>query len=152
MGMAAEDKYTTQIGPQLPPQQTTTVPKPPEQTQEPLKKTPMSDLLDELVNDLKFIETLLGEFTAYCQVFKSKVEQDPELLKNERSRIFAVNPKYSHEAEISSRLNFLKEFAANSDFVIQRAQLQVIYDQLSCSPLESDITQFLTWCKTNCKV
>ena len=78
----------------------------------------MSELLDELVNDLKFIDTLLAEFTNYCQVFKQKVDSDPELLKNERSRIFAVNPKYSHDVEISSRLNFLKEFAANSEFVI----------------------------------
>ena len=65
--------------------------------------------------------------------------------------MMAVNPKYSHDVEVNTRLNFLKEFAKNSDFVISRDSLQIVYKQMSSSPVESDMNQFLTWCKTNCK-
>ena len=45
----------------------------------------------------------------------------------------------------------MKEFAANSEFTISKAQLKVIYDLLSKSPVVSDLEEFLKWCKLTCK-
>ena len=39
----------------------------------------------------------------------------------------------------------------NSDFKISKAQLKVIYDLLTQSPIQSDFNEFLTWCSTACK-
>ena len=39
----------------------------------------------------------------------------------------------------------------NSDFKISKAQLKVIYDLLTQSPIKSDFTEFLTWCSTACR-
>ena len=39
----------------------------------------------------------------------------------------------------------------NSSFKISKAQLKVIYDLLTDSPVKSDYHEFLEWCKTACK-
>ena len=52
---------------------------------------------------------------------------------------------------MDERLSFLQEFATNSDFKIQKAQLRVIYDLLRQSPIASDFPEFLTWCSKACK-
>ena len=39
----------------------------------------------------------------------------------------------------------------NSDFKISKAQLKVIYDLLTQSPIKCDYTVFLMWCSTACK-
>jgi len=51
---------------------------------------------------------------------------------------------------VNERLSFLQEFAMNSDFKISKAQLKVIYDLLTKSPIQSDFNEFLTWCNTAC--
>jgi hypothetical protein len=38
-----------------------------------------------------------------------------------------------------------------SSFVISKVQLKVIYDLLSKSPIKSDLTEFLIWCKQACE-
>ncbi len=65
--------------------------------------------------------------------------------------MFLLDPKYSHQDEINERLSFLQEFAVNSDFKISKAQLKVIYDLLTQSPVKSDFTEFLTWCNGACQ-
>ena len=52
---------------------------------------------------------------------------------------------------MNERLSFLKEFAINSDFKISKAQLKVIYDLLTQSPIKSDFNEFFTWCNTACQ-
>ena len=39
----------------------------------------------------------------------------------------------------------------NSDFKISKAQLKVIYDLLTQSPVKSDFNEFLIWCNTACE-
>ena len=65
--------------------------------------------------------------------------------------MFLLSPKHSHQEELNERLSFLQEFAVNSDFQISKAQLTVIYDLLSQSPIQSDFSEFLNWCNTACK-
>ena len=38
-----------------------------------------------------------------------------------------------------------------SDFTISKVELKVIYDLLAQSPVESDLTEFLIWCKNACE-
>ena len=52
---------------------------------------------------------------------------------------------------MNERLSFLKEFAINSDFKISKAQLKVIYDLLTQSPIKSDFNEFFTWCNKACQ-
>ena len=81
----------------------------------------------------------------------AKVAADPSLLREQdRSKLFLVSAKYSHQEEFIERLSFLQEFAVNSDFKISKAQLKVIYDLINKSPIKSDFTEFLTWCSTAC--
>lgn len=42
-------------------------------------------------------------------------------------------------------------YAQVSSFVISKVQLKVIYDLLSRSPVKSDLTEFLVWCKQACE-
>jgi hypothetical protein len=49
-------------------------------------------------------------------------------------------------------LQFLKFYASVCDYQFRKVQLRVIYDSLSVeSPLQSDQTQFLNWCKQSCQ-
>ena len=97
------------------------------------------------------IEALLGNLDAYSKAAAQKVTQDPSKLNNDRTKMFLLSPKYSHQEELNERLSFLQEFAVNSDFQISKAQLSVIYDLLSQSPIQSDFSEFLNWCNTACK-
>ena len=81
------------------------------------------------------IEALLGNLDAYSKAAAQKVTQDPSKLNNDRTKMFLLSPKYSHQEELNERLSFLQEFAVNSDFQISKAQLSVIYDLLSQSPI-----------------
>lgn len=82
----------------------------------------------------------------------AKVASDPSVLREQdRTKLFLVSAKYSHQDELNERLSFLQEFAVNSDFKISKVQLKVIYDLLTSSPVKSDYTEFLTWCGTACK-
>mmetsp|Transcript_393 Transcript_393/g.551 ORF Transcript_393/g.551 Transcript_393/m.551 type:complete len:185 (-) Transcript_393:6462-7016(-) len=73
------------------------------------------------------------------------------MRESDRTKLFLVSAKYSHQDELNERLSFLQEFAVNSDFKISKVQLKVIYDLLTKSPIKSDFTEFLTWCSTACK-
>ncbi len=107
-----------------------------------------------VLNSLKekgFVEALMTNTENYCRAVAAKVASDESLLKQkDRSKMFLLDPKHSHQDEINERLSFLQEFAVNSDFKISKAQLKVIYDLLNKSPIKSDFTEFLTWCNGAC--
>ena len=50
---------------------------------------------------------MLNNLSAYCAAAKAKIEAEPELLQEDRSKLKLVNRKHSHDAEISERLAFL---------------------------------------------
>ena len=93
----------------------------------------------------------MANLSGYLDALKAKITAQPELARTEPAKLTAVNSKYSHETEINTRLDFLKEFAANSKFEISKAQLKVIYDLLKDSPVSSDVATFFNWCKKSCK-
>ena len=98
-----------------------------------------------------FVEALLANLDTYCQSVAAKVASDSALLREkDRTKLFVLNTKHSHQDEMNERLSFLQEFAVNSDFKISKAQLKVIYDLLTKSPIKSDFTEFLMWCNTAC--
>ena len=41
--------------------------------------------------------------------------------------------------------------AANSSFVLSKVHLKVIFEILASSPVQSDMDEFLKWCKTACE-
>ena len=45
----------------------------------------------------------------------------------------------------------LQYFAQSSTFQVSKVELKVIYDLLSQSPVQSDTTEFLNWCKRCCE-
>ena len=98
------------------------------------------------------MEAFLGNLSAYCRAVAERIAAEPSLgQERDRTKIFLLNLKHSHQDEISERLTFLQEFAVNSDFKISKAQLKVIYDLLTESPVQSDFTELLTWCSNACK-
>ena len=65
------------------------------------------------------MEALLGNLSAYCGAAAQRIAAEPSLgLERDRTKMFLLNPKHSHQDEISERLTFLQEFAVNSDFKI----------------------------------
>ena len=98
-----------------------------------------------------FVEALLANLEGYCQAVATKANANPAILReSDRAKLFVLSPKHSHQDEINERLSFLQEFAVNSDFKISKAQLKVIYDLLTKSPIKSDFNEFLIWCNTAC--
>lgn len=94
------------------------------------------------------MEILLANLTAYCKLVESKVAADAKLGTADRTKLyFYPNKSAAHSEEISERLQFLNYYASVSNFVISKVQLKVIYDLLSHSPVKSDLTEFLIWCK-----
>ena len=78
------------------------------------------------------MEAFLANLTAYCRAAAQRIAAEPILgQERDRTKMFLLNPKHSHQDEIAERLTFLQEFAVNSDFKISKAQLQVIYDLLT---------------------
>lgn len=99
------------------------------------------------------MEALLANLTAYCGAAAQRIAAEPILgQERDRTKMFLLNPKHSHQDEIAERLTFLQEFAVNSDFKISKAQLKVIYDLLTESPIQSDFSELLTWCSNACKL
>jgi hypothetical protein len=99
------------------------------------------------------VEAFLANLTAYCQAAAQRITAEPTLgQERDRTKMFLLNPKHSHQDEIAERLTFLQEFAVNSDFKISKAQLKVIYDLLTESPIQSDFSELLTWCSNACKL
>ena len=99
------------------------------------------------------MEAFLANLTAYCQAAAQRIAAEPALgQERDRTKMFLLNPKHSHQDEIAERLTFLQEFAVNSDFKISKAQLKVIYDLLTESPIQSDFSELLTWCSNACKL
>lgn len=71
---------------------------------------------------------------------------------SDSKKVFTVSKIYSHHDEIQERLQFLKYYASVCDYQFRKVQLRVIYDSLAVeSPLHSDQTQFLNWCKQACQ-
>ena len=90
---------------------------------------------------------LLENLSAYFAASKVRIQQEPELLQLERSKMFLVNKKHSHKEEIAERLSFLQLFATHSDFQISKVELKAIYSILSQSAVNSDLQGFFEWCK-----
>lgn len=112
----------------------------------------LKSILNDLVEKSGFAEATLSNLGAYCRDVAQKVQREPGLLQEQdRSKMYILSAKQSHQDEISSRLSFLQEFAVNSDYQISKAQLRVIYDLLSQSPIKSDFTGFYKWCNTACQ-
>ena len=115
------------------------------------KELTLRSVLNNLYQKQSFVEIIIKNLQAYCELVAQKVASDASLLAKDRTKMFVVNPKYSHHEEVLERLSFLQEFAVNSDFTISKAQLQVIYDLLTKSPIVSDFPTFLNWCSSACK-
>lgn len=102
------------------------------QEEDPALKVTLAGVLNQLCQQQGFVEALLGNLRRYCEAVQQKVAQDASILdEKDRTKLFVLSPKNSHQAEINERLSFLQEFAVNSDFKISKAQLQVIYDLLT---------------------
>lgn len=122
-----------------------------EEGKQALQVVTMRSVLNNLYEQQGFVEALLANLEAYCATVASKVGQSAELAREQdRSKLFVLGPKHSHQEEVNERLSFLQEFAVNSDFKISKAQLKVIYDLLTKSPVKSDFSEFLVWCNTAC--
>ena len=99
------------------------------------------------------MEAFLANLTAYCRAAAQRIAAEPILgQERDRTKMFLLNAKHSHQDEIAERLTFLQEFAVNSDFKISKVQLKVIYDLLTESPIQSDFSELLTWCSNACKL
>lgn len=89
----------------------------------------------------------MANLAAYFQSIKSKEVS----AGKPRKEIRLVSHKYSHHEELDERLHFLQMYAANSNFAVTKQHLKVVYDMLACSPVKSDLDQFLRWCKKACE-
>ena len=81
----------------------------------------LSSLLTSLDKDKNLVNLILADLENYCKRLKAAIDKSPELLKLESSKLCAVNSSQSHQIEIITRLNLLKEFAACSEFEISKA-------------------------------
>ncbi len=73
-------------------------------------------MLNNLYTKENFVEALIGNLKAYCEAANQKISQDASMLNKERTKMFPLSPKHSHQDEVNERLSFLQEFAVNSDF------------------------------------
>jgi len=115
------------------------------------KELTFDDVLNNLETKDGLVQSLLDNLAAYNKTVAGKVSQNQALAQTEREKIFIVSQKHSHHQEIEERLQFLNFYASNSDFKNSKVQLKVIYDLLSQSPIPSDTTEFLSWCKKACE-
>ena len=56
----------------------------------------------------QFVSHLLKNLQVYCEAANEKIKNEPELLQLERSKMFLVSKKHSHQDEIAKRLEFLE--------------------------------------------
>ena len=73
-------------------------------------------MLDELNSKHHIVQNVLSNLSAYCDVAKAKIEREPALLQEERSKMKLASLKHSHKDEIAERLTFLQFYAAQSNF------------------------------------
>ena len=104
-------------------------------------------MLNDLNKQQDFVVHLINNLSTYCEAVKARVQLEPGLIHFDRTKIFPVSKKHSHHDEIRERLIFLKYYATQSDFEIGKAELKIIYDLLSKSPIMSDIIEFFSWLK-----
>ena len=71
-------------------------------------------MLNALNEKQNLVEHLLENLSLYCTTVKSVIEQNPELTKLEREKMFLVSKKYSHENELAARLLFLEMYATET--------------------------------------
>ena len=106
---------------------------------------------DDMLTSFNIVTHLLDNLTAYCAAVKAKMELNPELLQLERTKMFIITKNHSHKEEVAERLSFLQFFVTQIEFKVAKTELKVVYDLLSQSPIESDISEFFNWCKDACK-
>ena len=69
-------------------------------------------MLDDLNNKQQLVVNLLNNLSAYCDAAKAKIEKEPALLQEDRSKMKLVSAKHTHKDEIAERLAFLQFYAA----------------------------------------
>ena len=81
------------------------------------KQMTLKSCLDDLETNSGFVKALLANLGAYCDTVKAKIAADANLLiETNRTKLFILNAKHSHQEEVNERLSFLQEFAMNSSF------------------------------------
>ena len=60
------------------------------------KEVTLSDVLDKIQKEGNFVNALLENFALYCHALNGAVEANPQLLGQDRSKMAAVNPNFSH--------------------------------------------------------
>jgi len=116
-------------------------------TSEPREPVECRKVFDELEETHSFSKAVLANLAAYYQSIRDKAVAEGKPRKELR----LASVKYSHHEELDERLQFLKMYAANSNFAFTKQHLKVVYDMLASSPVSSDLDQFLRWCKKACE-
>ena len=60
------------------------------------KEVTLSDVLDKMQSEGNFVDALLENLALYCHALKKAVDANPQLLGQERTKLAAVNPNFSH--------------------------------------------------------
>lgn len=112
----------------------------------------LAGVISLLESECNLVDSLFENLKTYCELVKTKIALDQDLANEKDPKLlFLSSDKNSHYTELQDRLKFISLVVSVSDFKITQAQLKVIYDLLSSSPVVSDQDYFLEWCRTTCK-
>lgn len=121
----------------------------PAEVVESKKEFNLKEILNTCQSEHNFFEKLLNNMKAYCAA-AAEASKKRDISNVDSKKLSLVFEQSTHSEEISKRLALIQFFSSQSDSLISKVELRVIYDLLAQSPIKTDVNEFLVWLKEAC--